>query len=258
MADNSNFDLGKKVFFLYPHSVIQNELVQLIARYEYEVYLINDHDKLFALLRQEQEAILFINIDEHLSVEEWEKFILSLRENDATKAVHVGILTYNEDQELARHFLMDLMVHAGFVLLKLGLNESAKIILKTLIATEAKGRRKYVRVQLPENRSATFNIKVGDSFYSGTISDISSGGMACRFDQAPSDIQNYFFDDIQLTLKGKVIRITGKLAGTRGQDGDKIYIILFENFRSEQEKLNVTSFINQTLQARMNMRLEKL
>lgn len=38
--------LGKKVFFVYPHSVIQNELIQDLIDREYEVYFINDHNKI--------------------------------------------------------------------------------------------------------------------------------------------------------------------------------------------------------------------
>ena len=256
MPEKQRENLGKKVFFLYPHSVIQKDLVQLIAHYEYEVYLVNDHVKLKKLLREIGEAIVFINIDERLSTEEWEEYIGGLRQDEATKTVQVGILTYNEDKELAKRFLMDLGVQAGFVQLKLGLNESAKIILQTLLATEAKGRRKYVRVQIPEQAAASFNIKVGDSFYIGKISDISSGGMACYFEKEPVLTIDKHFDDIQLSMRGKIVKSKGKLAGSRMEGGRKIYIILFESFRNDQDKLNLATFINSTLQEQMNKRLD--
>ena len=36
-------ELGKKVFFLYPPSVVTDELVWEVVRNEYEVYLLKDH-----------------------------------------------------------------------------------------------------------------------------------------------------------------------------------------------------------------------
>ncbi len=256
MPEQKRENLGKKVFFLYPHSVIQKDLVQLIAHYEYEVYLVNDHMKLKKLLREIGEAIVFINIDERLSTDEWEEYIVGLRQDEATKTVQIGVLTYNEDKELAQRFLMDLGVQAGFVQLKLGLNESAKIILQTLIATEAKGRRKYVRAQIPEQAAVTFNIKVGETFHTGRISDISSGGMACYFDTEPTLPIDKQLDDIQLSMRGKIVKAKGKLAGSRMEGGRKIYIILFESFRNDQDKLNLATFINATLQEQMNKRLD--
>lgn len=258
MANGKNGGLGKKVFFLYPHSVIQNELVEMIARNQYEVYLVRDHAKLAKLLPDLPDSIVFINIDEQLNVEGWEEYINGVRSNPATGSVQVGILTYNEDKELARHFLMDTGVQGGFVLLKLGLKESAKIILQTLVATEAKGRRKFVRTVLPEISSAKFNIKSGDLLLSGSISDISIGAMACYFDKEPTELLDHHLTDIQLRLKGRIIKVSGKLAGSRDENSRKSYIILFTGFRSDQDKNNLSSFIIQTLQSQMDQKLESV
>jgi hypothetical protein len=255
MPDEMADVTGKKVFFLYPHSVIQKELIQLIARYEYEVYLIFDHLKLPALLTEYPQSIVFINIDEKMPVERWEYYISKLREHPSTKNILIGILTYNEDRELARHFLLDLMVQAGFVQLKLGLKESAHIILRTLSANEAKGRRKFVRVQLPDDSSAKINIKLGESYLTGTVSDISSGGMACIFNEDPGALKNIPLTDIQLNLKGKITKASGKVAGTRQSGGKTVHIIIFETFRNEIDRLNLANFINKTLQAQMDRKL---
>ena len=149
-------------------------------------------------------------------------------------------------------------VQGGFILLKLGLKESAKIILQTLVATEAKGRRKFVRVILPDTSAAKFNIKSGDLLLSGSISDISIGAMACSFDQEPTGLKDHHLTDIQLRLKGRIIMVSGKLAGSREEKGRKSYIILFTNFRSDQDKNNLSSFIIQTLQAQMDRKLESV
>ncbi len=258
MAQKGNDHEGKKVFFLYPHSVIQKELIQLIARYEFEVYLVNDHIRLAALLREYPESIVFINVDERLNTNQWEYYIRKLRENPGTQQVQFGILTYNEDKEVARHFLMDVMVQAGYIQLKLGLSESARIILKTLNANEAKGRRKFVRVQLPEKSGVNFNIKEGEAYKTGTISDISSGGMACYFDNGETGFVSKDLPDIQLNLRGKVVKVSGKMAGSREEGERKVYIILFERFRNEMDRLNLANFINRTLQIQMDKKIDTI
>ena len=75
MSGNAGLNLGKKVFFLYPHSVIQNEMVIELIRNEYEIYLLFDHMKTVRLLEKYNDSILFINIDEGLMENEWEKYI---------------------------------------------------------------------------------------------------------------------------------------------------------------------------------------
>ncbi|MFW5769211.1 MAG: hypothetical protein ACOCYA_04050, partial [Spirochaetota bacterium] len=93
---------------------------------------------------------------------------------------------------------------------------------------------------------------------SGSISDISIGAMACYFDQDPGELRDHHLEDIQLRLKGRIIMVSGKLAGSRDEDGRKNYIILFTNFRSDQDKDNLSSFIIQTLQSQMDRKLESV
>ncbi len=51
-------ELGKKVIFLYPQSVIQEKLVTEIMKNEYEVYLLHDHEKNLRLIKKYNNSIL--------------------------------------------------------------------------------------------------------------------------------------------------------------------------------------------------------
>ncbi|MEA1911787.1 MAG: PilZ domain-containing protein, partial [Spirochaetota bacterium] len=62
----SESDNGKKIFFLYPQSVIQDELISFLLRNEYEVYFLNDHVKATKLFKRFSNSICFINIDDGL------------------------------------------------------------------------------------------------------------------------------------------------------------------------------------------------
>jgi len=249
---------GKKVFFLYPHSVIQEDLITHIIQNEFEVYLVNDHRKLLSLLKKYNNSILFINIDERLKESEWEEYIRSIMNNETTTGVQIGILTYNEDKELARKYLMDLMVPGGYIQLKLGLKESTKIILKTLMANEAKGKRKFVRAYCPKGIATEFNVQMAGSMYEGTIKDISSAGMAVYFNKSVDLPPRTELSKIQLKLRSRIVMVSGIVVGMREDQGNKMYVVLFNKFISTDAKQRISTFIYRTLQAEMQRELDNV
>ena len=206
--------LGKRTYFVYPNSVIQDELVFSLIRQEFEVYLVKDFQKAVALFRRYPDSVVFVNIDEGQSEPVWEMYISTLQNDPDLWALQIGVLTYNKDPALAQKYLMEMMVSAGFIKLGLGLKESTSIILKVLEANEARGRRKYLRVHT-EAHKATFNLKVGDKQLTGTIVDLSVVGMACRFDASLTLSAHTKFDAVQLKLNGLLCMVTGILMGTR-------------------------------------------
>ncbi|MBN2658437.1 MAG: PilZ domain-containing protein [Spirochaetales bacterium] len=252
--DNNAF--GKKVFFIYPHSVIQNELIQDLIDREYEVYFINDHTKVTSICEYYSSPILFINIDEGIEEPQWENLIKSLLENTGTNHARIGIVTYNENAQLAQKYLMDIMVPCGFIKLKLGLSESTKIIVKTLEANEVKGQRKYVRAKCNPSE-ATLNVTIKNALVSGQIIDISSVGMAITFDGSQDLEKNTYLKDIQLKLRGILLRVSAVVIGHREQAGEKtMYVLLFDQFVTNQIKSKLRSYINRTLQHEMERKLQ--
>lgn len=255
MADDSS---GKKVFILHPPSVIQDDMIRILIRNEFEVYLLHNHQKAARLVKKYRSPILYINIDKNLSGKEWEEYIRLLMDGEETKDVQIGIITYNEDKELARKYLMDLGVPCGFVRLKLGLEESAKIILKTLIAVEARGKRRHVRAPCADRQLASFNVRYKDTLYAGNILDISIAGMACTFDRdVPHTLsQGERLDDIQLKLRGQLTKIAGRMAGKRSIDeGKTIHVILFDEETVSHEKHKIHEFIRKELQDEIEQQL---
>lgn len=248
--------LGKKVFFIYPHSVIQNELIQELIDKEYEVYFINDHNKVSSICEYYTSPILFINIDEALEEPQWEKLIRSIMESDGTNHARIGIVTYNENAELAQKYLMDIMVPCGFIKLKLGVNDSTQIIIKTLEANEVKGKRKFVRARCNADE-ATLNATINGSLSSGHIVDISSVGMAVTFDNDADLKKNAYLKDIQLKLRGILLRVSAVVIGHRIQEGEKtLYVMLFDQYVTTQIKSKLRSYINRTLQHEMERKLQ--
>jgi hypothetical protein len=248
--------LGKKVFFIYPHSVIQNQLIQEMVDREFEIYFLHDHSKVLSVCETYESPIIFINIDEGLQEPQWEKLIRTIMEKEETNHAMIGILTYNDNSLLAQKYLMDLMVPCGFIKLKLGVIDSTAIIIKTLEANEVKGKRKFVRAKCNADE-ATLNVTLQKSLQKGTIIDISSVGMAVQFEKDIKIEKNSYLKDIQLKLRGILLHVSAVVIGHREDSENKtIYVLLFDQYVTEQIKSKLKSYINRTLQHEMERKLK--
>jgi len=239
---------GKKIFFLHPHSVIRDEMLDLLIMAGYETYTILDEQRARKLLAKFPGSIMFINIDEGLKEKDWEIYIREIQGNPATCESRLGILSYNQDRSLMQKYLIDLAIPCGYIQLKLGVKESTKIILTALEANEARGRRKYIRAECEDDLSSTMNYKENSGIHHGKILDISSVGIAAKLDKITAVPNNSVLKDVQLKLRGGLIMTDMVLMGQR-RDDKQIHIMLFNNNKlSTDNKLVIHHYIKQCLQ----------
>lgn len=249
MVSMSSGEFGRKVFFLYPHSVFEEHLLMDLIKAEFEIYLIKDHVRFFRVLAKHPGSMMFINIDEGMKEPEWEVAIKALREDPDHQDLAIGILSYNDSKELAQKYLMDIGITCGFITLKLGLDQSRSILLRTLEANEARGRRKYIRVICPPG-TAEFNVRIQGELYSGSIINLSSVGMAIRFKNGKDLREGTKLEDMQLTLKGARIMITAIAVLKRPLEGvGDVLVMMFEPSTKPEVKDKLYTFIMKTLQA---------
>lgn len=238
---------GKKVFLLHPHSVIREEMLDLLIMAGYETYTLLDEKKARKLLVKFPGSIMFINIDEGLKEHEWEAYIREIMENPQTQSASLGIMSYNQDHALMKKYLMDIAIPCGYVQLKLGLQESTKIIIGVLEANEARGRRKCIRALCEDDINATVNFKKDSGVYHGKILDISSAGIAARFEKFADLSLNSLLRDMQLKLRGGIVMTNMILMGQR-HDDKRVFILLFDPKMSTENKLVIHRYIKQCLQ----------
>ncbi|MCL1813240.1 MAG: PilZ domain-containing protein [Treponema sp.] len=243
-------DSGKKIFILYPHSVIRDELMDLLIMAGFESYTLRDHKRALKLLEKFPDSIIFINIDDGMGEMEWEVYIKGIMENPKTKNCRVGILSYNTDKALMQKYLMEIAVPCGYIQLKLGIRESTKIMISALEANEARGKRKYIRAFCADDINATVNVKGSGGIYYGKILDISAAGIAAKFDKFDDLPPNSKIKEMQLKLRGGLILTDAILIGKRD---DNVCIFLFNVPRmSPDHTLILHRFIKYTLQHYMD------
>jgi hypothetical protein len=238
---------GKKIFFLYPHSVIQGEVFDILISNGYEAYAVRDHKRARRLVELFPTSIMFINIDEALPEKEWEAYIREIQEAEKTKECRLGILSYNTDQKLMAKYLMDMSIPCGYVTLKLGMQESVKIILNVLQANEARGRRKFIRAACDDDRNAVMNFQDEMGTHFGKLLDISIAGFAAKIEKLDSYPPNSKITNVQLKLRGGIVMADAILMGKRQGDRD-VWILLFVPTMKEDYKAAIHHFIKESLQ----------
>jgi hypothetical protein len=245
MADQPN-NTGKKVFFLYPPSVIQDDLLSTLIMAGYETYTLRDHKRAYQLLARFDDSILFINIDQGLEERQWEIFIKEVQNNPKTRNCRLGILSYNSDQKLMQKYLVDYELPCGYVQLKLNVRHSTDILLSVLEAAAARGKRRYIRADCEGEGNATINIKKEGYTFNGKLVNISSVGIAARFDRPVAFEDREKLTDVQLRLWGTPILTQATVMGVcKGQAN--VWVFLFESGLRPEDQETIHQFIRHCL-----------
>jgi flavodoxin len=252
MAQESDI-VGKKIFFLYPSVVVQNRITEEFVQQEFEVYTIKDHKKLRDMLTKYPNSIVFTNIHEGMSEQEWETWIRDVQTDPQTSGVSVGIIAQGEDDSLKQKYLYDVKIKGGYTILKSDLTLAMKQLFDILTSLDAKGRRKHLRTLLDNEVNATVNFSRNGIYIKGAIKDISVVGLSCFFTEDPVLAKNSLFQDIQIKLQSSLLKAEGIVFGSRLDGTNKVYVILFTPRMDPDTKSRIRKFIQSNLQAKMEL-----
>ena len=256
MGDNEKNNLsdsvGKKVFFLYPTASVQNQIITELIQQEFEVYISKDHARLARALKRYPASVLFINIDEGMSGQEWERWIGGIF--TTIPEIKIGIFSSSTDEELREKFITKLHVSCGFMSLKLDMEKTLPKILEVLNVLNVKGRRKYLRATTEREPTASINMPFNGDFLKGGIKDISVVGIACVFENDPGLKKNELVRNIQIRLQSILIKAEAVVFGSRDDEhGERIYVMLFTQRIDSDVKVKIRKYIQFNLQSKMDL-----
>ncbi|QQO11296.1 PilZ domain-containing protein [Breznakiella homolactica] len=254
-GNNSQDIFGKKIFFLYPSSLVQNEIVGELIQQEFEIYCTREHKNLRRALKKYPNSILFINIDDGMPEKEWETYIRGLLGSSEITNLKIGILTSSGNEAIHRKYVNSVKVHCGVIPIKSNVTNATKLIFDTLQTCEAKGRRKYIRATTENETMTTINIPHDGSYINGTIRDISAVGLSCSFQEDPNLEKNSYFQDIQLKLQSMLLKVEGIVFGSRMEGMAKVYVILFTQKIDPDVRMKIRKYIQSNLQSKMDLEL---
>jgi hypothetical protein len=248
--ENSVEILGKKIFFLYPAALVQNDVVEELIQEEYEVYIIRDEGKLRKILAKYPDSVALVNINEQLPEEKWESWIRDLMSDPATAGTAIGILAPGGDENVKRKYVNAVKVQCGYIQVKADSRTLVRQVLAALKAANAKGLRKYIRAT-PDNDMAVINLPVNNEYVNGTIKDISAAGLSCVFEEDPGLEKNSLCQNVQIKLQSMLLKIEGIVFGFRIDGDTKIYVIVFTQRTDPAVRTKIRIYAHNVMQARL-------
>lgn len=217
---------GVKVYFINPIDsiyVVINTLVEI----EYEAYTINETEKykLLKILKENDRNVIFICIQNVMSVTSWIDYIDKLKKIEGT-VVQVGAFVYDRMNNIIRdRFLRENVAVINFGEIK---KNTFNIMKKIMIFFEAMGKRPYITTNAYGPSEVYFYIKNREKPIVGKIQDISAYALTCHIEPTfkPYFGPGTYYDEAVLILKGSRIKTGLSVVGFSRDDPNK-YMLKF-------------------------------
>jgi hypothetical protein len=251
-----NENAGKKIFFLFPSVIIQNEIMSELTQQDYEVYGVKNVKNFQRIVSSNYpDSLVFANIDEGMYESEWEDFIRGLIEPEGAAPVLVGILSSNSDAALKWKYTNQVKIQCGFIPVKTDTSKTLLALQKVLTVHQAKGNRKFITASVEHETGIMINIPHNGAYINGRIREISPKGLCCTFNPDPKFDQNTLFEDVQLRLGSILAKVEVIVFGIRREESGAVYVLLFTNRTDAEAKSRIRKFTQAFLQSRMDLEL---
>jgi len=248
--------LGKKIFFLHPSALVQNQVISELAQEEFEVYILKDEEKLKQAIGIYPNSIVFASINETMKETAWDELIRNIMGDPKNDSVKVGIIASTNNDEIKQKYVEHYKVPCGFTVIKSDFTEAVRQLITILNGVDAKGRRKFIRLLMDKDSKTTINLPVNGTYINGIINDISVVGFSCVFDEDPKLTKNSLLGDIQIRLQSQLIKVEGIVFGSRAE-GDVIsYVVLFSKRIDPSVRTKIRKYIQSCLQHNMEKELK--
>ena len=242
------FSGNKKVFFLHPQAVVQDDLVRGLVEVNYEAYLLRNAANTKLVLKEYPDSILFIQTDTVMDSGDWLNYIEDLKSIPALNNLPVYVVSMHSLEEIKSNFLDESdLISRGISYANFDFETVFKEIDEILADEKARIPRNQVQGTFPDSARATIVFARNDIRYEGRLRDITISGLTCRLNQdalLPSDIP---VPAIIISHGNLQFTVSGRVAGSHG-DSDRIHLILFDEHCLEQTKGNIYELIHQCMQ----------
>lgn len=249
---------GRKIFFITPHFILKAKILRDLCQDEYEAYTIDDITKLPSLIKMFPFCVLFFNIDEGKSKQEWLSFIRGIE--DSCKTVFTGVIfgTITDTQKL--QYTSTLRLKAGMVDINDKQKDPLEEIKKILNDVKAKGRRRYVRCTCSKQENNEAVILVNSKNYKLKIADVSIAGISLII---PPDLNVTFaphtvIRSIFITLGGVDFTHPMVIFGTNVEKNQTLLVLVFLPGIPNSVKTQIHKYISDTKNKELKQLLDAI
>ena len=248
---------SRKVFFLHPLAVIQDDLVRGLVEENYEAYLLRNHVSGRDVLREYGNAVLFIQVDSGLQDKEWIAYADELKASPALAELTICAVSVRESSALTKAYLEKsksfsrALSYAGF-----DYDRTMTEIRKILDGEKARPPGYAIRGIAPDAFCPSVDFIRDSNRYEGSLKQITFSGITCKIhreDLLPSDIP---VPAIIITYGKKQFTISGRIVGRHGAD-PTLHLILFNEKSQIEKRDDIYDLIHACMQAEINVLIQE-
>jgi hypothetical protein len=247
---------GIKTFFVYPDvtAMPKDECLPAFFLNGFETYYILEDQfldletQIAVLASQFKEMLLFFNINKKITGLRWEATAARATVKYGSQ-LRIGVLHKEEDPAaklaLEKAYLFEIGVQCGCVQLGNGKIQNRKKLLGVLLANEANGRRKALRMICV---NAKFNFSNEAKRFEGRILDVSISHFTGVFSGKDPGLSMFSkMQDIQMFMPGGVCNVSAVICGKRAiENGAVAYVFVFckkseDNYGLDERELRIVS-----------------
>lgn len=237
----SQFNLGKKIFFLYPPVDFSRKSLREQFEKGYEIYTLNSTEKLEILLETFPDSVLFINSDYPYEDYNIKKFIDQTLKLDTYKDLQV--FSFFSEGVSYGEMIKD------YITLDQSEQNLSEALGKILHESDAHGKREHVRFGSYSEIISEFSFKAGGKDHKANLHDISPRALSMSSESVLDDYLDQTLQDIHLTVGAYNIKVRGVLSQKREIGGKVLFIV---NFVGEQFEKELFNFIYTSLEKKMD------
>ncbi|OQY35040.1 MAG: hypothetical protein B6241_02650 [Spirochaetaceae bacterium 4572_59] len=237
----NQFSLGKKIFFLYPPVDFSRKFLRKQFENGYEIYTLNNTEKLEILLETFPDSVLFMNSDYPYEDYNIQKFIDVTLKQDMYKDLQVYSF-FTESVSYGERI-------KDYISLDQPEQKISEALGKILQESNAHGKRAQVRFGSYSEVISQFTFKAGGRDHKADLHDISPKALSMSSESVLDDFMDQTLHDIHLTVGAYNIKVSGVLSQKREIGGKTLFIVTFDGKQYEKELFN---FIYTSLEKKMD------
>ena len=220
-------------------------VIKKLRENEFEVYEIKDYKYVKSILRANENALCFINIDGLLSIQEWYNFIKSFKCDDTLKSIFIGVMSGYASTGERGKFLINLMLAGGFISLDQDSDKLVEQLTGILEINGAKGRRQYIRLNCANRNDINGYMAIGSNLFSFKIENVSVVGFACTYNKREMGNfeKNTIRNDISITIGRKSIVCPAVVYDTRLMNDQGFSVLLFTKGSPASNRTIIQNYI---------------
>lgn len=229
---------GIKTFFMNADSSLTFDDGQLQVLFQggFEVYplpetrLIPIEAQVDSLMGLFNELIIFFNVDSQLPEGDWPSLLRRLSDRHGDQ-IRLGVFHHEFDAQrrarLEQFYLLEARVQAGCIYVGQGKRPDFPKLKLVLMANEANGRRKAIRMSC----TGRLNFVVKEKRYEARVIEISVSHFLCVFKGGdPGFESSVRFRDVQLMVGGPVVNVDAVVMIKRLSGGDSSEVVYICGF----------------------------